>query len=170
MSIPPASEARIEVQMRDLFLRAGWYSDPRTDAAMATRGQSRGRVKRVTLPDRPKPVKASALPPPCRAVEAPRNALKVREAQAPSYRRVHTHLVSDVRPDSVLRIAGPAFTHAVQNFLYGKSSVPPLLDQDIHDCQDLVTARHVRHFASCLHLKWMLNIRSRLEATQVVQP
>ena len=50
MNIPPASEAQIESQVRDLFLRAGWYSDLKTDAAMVIRGQSRGRVKRGSLP------------------------------------------------------------------------------------------------------------------------
>ena len=46
MNPPPASEAQIESQVRDLFLRAGWYSDLKTDAAMV----SRGRVKQGTLP------------------------------------------------------------------------------------------------------------------------
>ena len=48
MNIPPASEAQIESQVRDLFLRAGWYSDLKTDAALIGRG--RGRVKWGSLP------------------------------------------------------------------------------------------------------------------------
>ena len=50
MTLPPATEAQIEAQVRDLFLRAGWYSDLKTDAALVIRGQSRGQAKRGSLP------------------------------------------------------------------------------------------------------------------------
>lgn len=43
------SEAQIESQVRDLFLRTGWYADLKTDTAMVNRGQSKGR-KHGTLP------------------------------------------------------------------------------------------------------------------------
>ena len=45
MTLPPATEAQIETQVRDLFIRAGWYSDLKTDAALVIRGQSRGRAR-----------------------------------------------------------------------------------------------------------------------------
>ena len=50
MNLPPATEAQIEASVCDLFIRNGWYSDLKTDAALVGRGQSRGRVKRGSLP------------------------------------------------------------------------------------------------------------------------
>ena len=44
------AEAQIEAQVIDLFIRNGWYSDLKTDAALVSRGQSRGRIKHGTLP------------------------------------------------------------------------------------------------------------------------
>lgn len=44
------SESQVEDQVRDLFIRAGWYP-LKTDAALVTRGRSRGRVKHGTLPE-----------------------------------------------------------------------------------------------------------------------
>lgn len=45
---PSLSEAQIEAQVRDYFLRAGWYP-VKTDSAMVIRG-TRGRVSRGHLP------------------------------------------------------------------------------------------------------------------------
>lgn len=50
---PNYSEAQVESQVRDLFIRAGWYSELKTDAAMIARGSGRRRGHIETgFPDR----------------------------------------------------------------------------------------------------------------------
>jgi hypothetical protein len=46
------TERQVEAQVRDLFLRAGWYADLKTDAALVVRGGRRRGTIQTGFPDR----------------------------------------------------------------------------------------------------------------------